>query len=358
MARHRKATNPGALVAKDCIYDQIVRANQQSVNGAAHDDTEICAAPIDVDVSGGGTFAAGTEVDFDVTINAGTVDSNGDYTLLVNFGDGSSRTIAVRETFPTTRTTVSHTYDVPGEYEVTVEARDSVGLSDDTLDFVQIGSDLQGRITDAPTFVELGNAAFIRGEAEGGWFPGADKRYEVVMNYGDGTVASGFFNFDLDRQPLVLSGNYTYDEPGEYDVVMTLRDGTSREIRRTRRIEVRPPADCTEVGPGCPALPIQAGQWASTYGTGPLRQVGNTIEYRYDSQDGRIVDTVYNPSTRVLTGYWAEPSAARQCDTSRDGTRYWGRIIWTFAADGKSFSGSWSYCDAEPAAGWSGSLVE
>ncbi len=50
----------------------------------------------------------------------------------------------------------------------------------------------------------------------------------------------------------------------------------------------------------------------------------------------------------VMIGYWEEQHSDRQC---RNG-RYYGRIRWTFTADG--FTGTWGYCDEEPTRAWSG----
>jgi len=57
-----------------------------------------------------------------------------------------------------------------------------------------------------------------------------------------------------------------------------------------------------------------------------------------------------------VTGYWVENSSHQQCASERDGSRYWGRIKWKFNSGFNVFSGTWSYCDADPAAGkdWHG----
>jgi len=56
-----------------------------------------------------------------------------------------------------------------------------------------------------------------------------------------------------------------------------------------------------------------------------------------------------------VTGYWVENNSRQQCASERDGSRYWGRIKWKFDDKFSSFSGSWSYCDADPSGSkWTG----
>jgi len=52
-----------------------------------------------------------------------------------------------------------------------------------------------------------------------------------------------------------------------------------------------------------------------------------------------------------VTGYWIENSSNHPCASERDGSRYWGRIKWKFDGGFNTFSGTWSYCDKEPATG-------
>jgi hypothetical protein len=77
-----------------------------------------------------------------------------------------------------------------------------------------------------------------------------------------------------------------------------------------------------------------------------------TVEGTYDYQDGKV----YGQMTgSVLEGKWSQTASGSKCERPELGSYYWGRIKWTFAPDGKSFSGSWSYCNGEVGAGdWTG----
>ena len=110
------------------------------------------------------------------------------------------------------------------------------------------------------------------------------------------------------------------------------------------------------------ASPDIEGLWGSTMG-----QLEFDVTDRRDNQGRLIARDVVAPysrqnnsrvkgqlSGRVLTGYWTEPSSSVQCRTARDGTRYWGRVSFTFDAQGETFDGRWGYCEEAPERGWSG----
>ncbi|MEM6328148.1 MAG: hypothetical protein AAF791_13625 [Bacteroidota bacterium] len=106
------------------------------------------------------------------------------------------------------------------------------------------------------------------------------------------------------------------------------------------------PSPASPPSPSAPAVDI-TGTWAGSE-WGPMRLVqdttgavsGDLADYDYRS---RIVGTV---SGNRLTGYWTSPDGNSPCETSRDGTRYHGRIEFTFT--GNRFMGRYSLCADDP----------
>jgi opacity protein-like surface antigen len=116
---------------------------------------------------------------------------------------------------------------------------------------------------------------------------------------------------------------------------------------------------------GSPALAQSAdpsGTWNGTFGELKLQ-----AKERKDAQ-GKVVahdvtGTYYEGKASlkgelkggVLNGYWVEPGGGQQCATARDGSRSWGRLVFTFRGD--HFDGRWQYCDAAPDQDWKGDRV-
>jgi hypothetical protein len=100
--------------------------------------------------------------------------------------------------------------------------------------------------------------------------------------------------------------------------------------------------------------PLDVGaSWQTTFGQVTLEQDGTTVRGTYDpGQQGRLAGTFEG---KVLKGYWSEMESIRECATERLGTRYWGRIRWTFS-DG-AFTGTYGYCEEEPTSSWTGTRV-
>jgi hypothetical protein len=53
-----------------------------------------------------------------------------------------------------------------------------------------------------------------------------------------------------------------------------------------------------------------------------------------------------------LNGHWVKDTSARRCQTERDGSFYWGRVVFTVTGD--RLEGRWGYCNDEPARMWTG----
>ena len=41
-------------------------------------------------------------------------------------------------------------------------------------------------------------------------------------------------------------------------------------------------------------------------------------------------------------------SAPTECDKERDGTSYWGKLKFEMSDAGRTYTGKWGYCEAEP----------
>ena len=110
--------------------------------------------------------------------------------------------------------------------------------------------------------------------------------------------------------------------------------------------------DC-EREPGATEFVIRDGVYKTSYGNMRFDQEGTSITAAYTGEDGEIPDGVLNYKTRTLVGHWVEPGSARKCSTMQGGTYYWGRLQFTFSADGSGYQGVWGYCEDKPTRGWS-----
>lgn len=78
------------------------------------------------------------------------------------------------------------------------------------------------------------------------------------------------------------------------------------------------------------------------------------VEGVYEYGGGRVRG-VAEGST--VTGYWYQDASPISCGTQRDGTAYYGRVVWRFNADRSAFTGSWGHCDDAPDRDWNGTFV-
>lgn len=81
----------------------------------------------------------------------------------------------------------------------------------------------------------------------------------------------------------------------------------------------------------------------------------DSFEGKYENDNGRINGTLKDG---VYAGFWGEDGSNQECTEEKLGTKYWGRIAFTFDAARKHFDGKWSYCDAEPDGGWTGDRAD
>ena len=94
-----------------------------------------------------------------------------------------------------------------------------------------------------------------------------------------------------------------------------------------------------------------AGVWSSNQGPMRVSQDGDHVTGTYDLNNGRIDGTL---AQGRFTGDWMQTSSGQECPTEHAGTRYWGRAVFTPSADGRTFTGQWSYCDGVLDGDWTG----
>lgn len=95
-----------------------------------------------------------------------------------------------------------------------------------------------------------------------------------------------------------------------------------------------------------------AGTWSSDWGDirfqqkkdGKTQVVDKNVSGSYSFYDGSGIYGTMNGN--VLEGYWVQPISTRKCASSQYGSRYWGKIRFTFS--GNQFTGLSGYCDSEP----------
>lgn len=101
--------------------------------------------------------------------------------------------------------------------------------------------------------------------------------------------------------------------------------------------------------------PNLSGTWKTTYNSWQVTHSGDRVSGKYESDDGRIIG---NLSGNVLDGFWIEKGSDRKCEAAKDGSYYWGRVTFTFDATFQTFTGGWTYCDADGSqGGWNGERI-
>ena len=99
-----------------------------------------------------------------------------------------------------------------------------------------------------------------------------------------------------------------------------------------------------------------AGRWHTNYGVLTLTQNGTHITGAYDGNGGVTGEL----NGAQVTGYWGRTGPTALCPEARDGTRWWGRFVWTFNETNTSFTGANSACDTPPRppqSPWAGSRI-
>ncbi|MCR9135678.1 MAG: PKD domain-containing protein [Alphaproteobacteria bacterium] len=184
-------------------------------------------APVAV-ITANAAAAVGEELEFDSrqsTSKSATISG-----FEWEFGDGMQATGDV----------VRHAYDKPGVYEVRLKARATEGAGGcESVDVVHLIT------VNAPPLAEIESASSVEVDrplslsaAGSSDSDGGITAYR--WDFGDGTQATG------------VSVNHVWREPGQYDVVLTVDDGTglsNSTSTRTKTIEVTPAPSAEIVAP-------------------------------------------------------------------------------------------------------------
>lgn len=78
------------------------------------------------------------------------------------------------------------------------------------------------------------------------------------------------------------------------------------------------------------------------------------VQASYTTRSGRIYGQLSN---RRLNGVWTESVSRTACDTEKYGTKYWGRLSFTFDSSFASFKGRWGHCDGPLHTSWSAKKI-
>ena len=55
-----------------------------------------------------------------------------------------------------------------------------------------------------------------------------------------------------------------------------------------------------------------------------------------------------NMNSPTYVGHWTASTAPKECDEEKDGSSYWGKVTFEMSEAGRTYTGKWGYCDAEP----------
>ncbi len=226
----------------------------------------------------GATFNVGDEIQF----IAEASDPDGYFVIAWGFGDNSD--VVVGELNPT------HTYNTPGQYEVLVVVGDGQFYDSDsiTINIEEIlVNQLPVAVIDSLNTVGVGDVVFFDGSNS--FDPDG-----VIINY-EWIFSDGFNVFG----PGATWAQHSFDEPGEYLVVLIVTDndgaiaGTSKVITVVPQVENQPPV--ADAGSDKATLVNEA---VNFDGSNSFDTDGNIINYEWnfgdgDTGQGSLVDHVY-----------------------------------------------------------------
>jgi hypothetical protein len=55
-----------------------------------------------------------------------------------------------------------------------------------------------------------------------------------------------------------------------------------------------------------------------------------------------------NMDNPTYVGVWTASTAPKECDEEKEGSSYWGNVTFAMSDAGRTYTGKWGYCDAEP----------
>lgn len=180
---------------------------------------------------------------------------------------------------------------------------------------------------------------YIKGSIKGKTirFSRSEHQSVSVQQY-QGTVFEG-------KSGLKMKGSFVHEGSDGYGWCATSRSSVKLD-------DPRQWSGCDLEACGNPQGPV--GEWSTDYG---LMRFPNTPQTRirapYPLDSSRVIGTL---SGHRLSGIWAETDSAQRCETSRDGTHYWGRIRFDFNDDFTAFKGVWTYCEDKAEWNWTGRI--
>lgn len=74
----------------------------------------------------------------------------------------------------------------------------------------------------------------------------------------------------------------------------------------------------------------------------------------YPKYKGKIFGELVKTSNGgvAVNGTWVQPTSEKTCANAVHGSRYWGKLVFSQAANAAQPTGKWSYCDAPPNQPW------
>ncbi len=177
---------------------------------------------------------------------------------------------------------VSHTYDRPGDYRVTLEVTDQIGLKDSTRVTIRIKENPDDTtpplaIIDGPSTAREGDLVTFDGSRTFSLSP--IRRYD--WSFGDGSTASG------------RTVNHTYNRAGTYTVLLTvvaengLRSSATHQIRIDSRLDPSTAPIARIAAPGS----VQRGEEVTFDGSAST-PAANLISYEWNFGDGATANAV------------------------------------------------------------------
>lgn len=155
--------------------------------------------------------------------------SEADYTYHWHFGDG--------ETSDTTSRATTHTYENPGVYypQVTVTDPEGNTARNDEENPLRIGVPARSFEVEITRDIQDGTEAPSTWCFEPAFVTGAEgvPPYYITWDFGDGTTSS-------DREVC-----HTFEQPGDYEVTLDVRDSAGGEASASTTIRVLPPLETT-----------------------------------------------------------------------------------------------------------------
>jgi hypothetical protein len=55
-----------------------------------------------------------------------------------------------------------------------------------------------------------------------------------------------------------------------------------------------------------------------------------------------------NMNDPTYVGFWTASTSPKECESDKDGSKFWGKVTFAMGDAGRTYTGKWGYCDAEP----------